>query len=54
MATPDGTIEILVITQNAYDSRARLVQATSHTDSNGDRLIDNVSVVSIVYDGVKH
>ena len=50
----DGTIDTSVDTVNTYNSRGQLVTATSESDFNGDGTIDYTSVVTVVYDGVKH
>ena len=48
----DNTINVR-ISVSTYNSRGQLLTATTDVDSDGDGTIDQTSVVTTVYDGVK-
>ena len=50
----DGTVDTRIGIVNTYDSRGRLLTSTTELDVDGDGTIDYISVVTTVYDGVKH
>ena len=50
----DGTIDARQSGTNTYNSQGQLVRTTFEADFNGDNTIDYISVVTVVYDGVKH
>jgi hypothetical protein len=50
----DGTIDTRQSAVNTYNSHGQLVLTTSEADFNGDGTIDYTSVVTVVYNDVKH